>query len=189
MILPHLVRISNVTTRKTDLFSSVEQCMRTKKDSLIICCSVYFQKVLVSKDPIMLVAPFMVTARLMLKDIYKGWVVKTGMRYNLLTLFRGSIDGSDLPILKKLTVDRKFFPGQFDSTQFNVFWWQFPRSLQLCCLPESQTKIRVYWAHWIYFYFRMSKVCSHEVYGRTKTRSRIINPERNHPLIFGNTTR
>ena len=78
---------------------------------------------LVSKvfDPIGLVAPFTVTARLLLKDIWRlsgqDWdkVLPDDM------IDRFSAWSSDLPKLGNLTVARSFFSGEFDSTELHVF--------------------------------------------------------------------
>ena len=78
---------------------------------------------LVSKvfDPIGLVAPFTVTARLLLKDMWRlsgqDWdkVLPDDM------IDRFSAWSSDLPKIGNLTVASSFFSGEFDSTELHVF--------------------------------------------------------------------
>ena len=72
-------------------------------------------------DPIGLVAPLTVTARLLLKDIWR----LSGQNWNntlpIEIMNRFKIWSSDLPKLCNLTILRKFFSGAFDQLELNVF--------------------------------------------------------------------
>ena len=72
-------------------------------------------------DPIGLVAPFTVTARLLLKDIWRlsGQNWDNTLPIEMMNRFK--VWSSDLPKLCNLTIPRSFFSGAFDQLELHVF--------------------------------------------------------------------
>ena len=72
-------------------------------------------------DPIGLVAPFTVTARLLLKDIWRlsGQNWDNTLPIEMMNRFK--VWNSDLPKLCNLTIPRSFFSGAFDQLELHVF--------------------------------------------------------------------
>ena len=72
-------------------------------------------------DPIGLVAPFTVTARLLLKDIWRLSGQKWDNRLPIEMMNTFKVWSSDLPNLSNLTIPRSFFSGAFDQLELHVF--------------------------------------------------------------------